>query len=105
VIWGHGCEWRSYRRITFAELPADATVVDVRRHDEHDERHLRSAVHIALHELLDRLDEVPDDELFVHCASGYRASIAASLLDRAGHDVVLVDDDIEHADRSGRTVE
>jgi rhodanese-related sulfurtransferase len=33
----------------------------------------------------------------VHCASGYRASIATSLLDRAGHDVVLVDDDFEHA--------
>jgi len=29
----------------------------------------------------------------VHCASGFRAGIAASLLDRAGHDVVLVDDD------------
>jgi rhodanese-related sulfurtransferase len=33
----------------------------------------------------------------VHCASGYRASIAASLLDRAGRDVVLIDDDFENA--------
>ena len=90
--WGHGCEWRSYRRVTFADLPADATVIDVRQQHEHDERHLRGAINLGLHELLDRLDEVPDGELFVHCASGYRAGIAASLLDRAGHDVVLVDD-------------
>ncbi len=105
VIWGHGCEWRSYRRVTFADLPSAAAVLDVRQNGEHDEHHLRGAVHIPLHELLDRLDEVPDSELFVHCASGYRASIAASLLDRAGYDVVLVDDDIEHAAESGRVIE
>jgi len=38
----------------------------------------------------------------VHCQSGYRASIATSLLDRAGHEVVLVDDDFDHAADSGR---
>ena len=91
--WGIGCEWRSYRRVTFADLPAGATVIDVRQPIEYDERHLDGAVNLALHELLDRLDDVPEGELFVHCASGYRASIAASLLDRAGHDVVLVDDE------------
>jgi rhodanese-related sulfurtransferase len=37
----------------------------------------------------------------VHCAAGFRASIAASLLDRAGHDVVLVDDDHSAAVDSG----
>jgi hydroxyacylglutathione hydrolase len=31
--------------------------------------------------------------VWVHCATGYRASIAASMLDRAGRRVVLVDDD------------
>ncbi|MGF7237620.1 MAG: rhodanese-like domain-containing protein, partial [Frankia sp.] len=48
---------------------------------------------IPLHSLLDRLDEVPPGRLWVHCASGFRASIAASLLDRAGLDVVYIDDD------------
>jgi rhodanese-related sulfurtransferase len=37
----------------------------------------------------------------VHCASGFRASIAASLLDRAGHDVVLIDDEYDEAVQSG----
>ena len=35
----------------------------------------------------------PTGPLWVHCASGFRASIAASLLARAGHDVTLIDDD------------
>jgi hydroxyacylglutathione hydrolase len=37
----------------------------------------------------------------VHCASGFRASIAASLLDRAGHDVVYVDDEYSAAQDLG----
>jgi rhodanese-related sulfurtransferase len=50
-------------------------------------------VHIPLHDLDARLDEVPDGEVWVHCASGYRAAIAASLLDRAGVTVVAIDDE------------
>jgi rhodanese-related sulfurtransferase len=39
------------------------------------------------------MDEVPSGEVWVHCASGYRAALAASLLDRAGRTVVAVDDE------------
>ena len=35
---------------------------------------------------------LPSGELWVHCQSGYRAGIAASLLHRMGRDVVHVDD-------------
>ena len=31
----------------------------------------------------------------MHCASGFRASIAASLLARAGKDVTLIDDEYD----------
>ncbi len=41
----------------------------------------RGSLHIPLHELAERLDEVPDGEVWVYCGSGYRASIAASMLD------------------------
>ncbi len=51
--------------------------------------------------MFNRLDEVTTDRLWVHCASGFRASIAASLLDRAGRDVVFVDDEWEHAAEAG----
>jgi len=37
----------------------------------------------------------------VHCQSGYRASVAASLLDAASREVVLIDDDFACAERSG----
>jgi rhodanese-related sulfurtransferase len=44
-----------------------------------------------------RLDDLPESNWWVHCASGFRATIAASLLDRAGHRVVLVDDSFASA--------
>ena len=44
--------------------------------------------HIPLHELADRLDKVPDGEVWIYCASGYRASVAASILDEPGRQVV-----------------
>ncbi len=77
-----------------AETPAeerDFTVVDVRRQDEFNDGHLDGAVNIALHQLLDHLHHVPAGPLWVHCASGARAAIGASLLARAGYDVTLVD--------------
>ena len=37
----------------------------------------------------------------MHCAGGYRASIAASLLDAAGRRVVAVDDEFENAAKQG----
>ena len=49
-------------------------------------------------ELADRLHELPDSLIWVHCGSGYRASIAASIIDRAGGAVVLVDDEYSTAE-------
>jgi rhodanese-related sulfurtransferase len=40
----------------------------------------------------ERSATLPDGELWVHCRSGYRAGIAASLLHRMGRSVVHVDD-------------
>ena len=37
----------------------------------------------------------------MHCQAGYRASVAASILDAAGRDVVLIDDDLGCAQESG----
>ena len=96
--WATDGEVRSYRTATFADL-ADArdddgvVVLDVRRDDEWAEGRIDGAVHIPLHDLEARFEEIPDGELWVHCASGYRASIAASLLDRAGRTVVAIDDE------------
>ena len=95
AAWGAGGEVRGYRRATFAELAsagAHVVVLDVRRPDEWAESRIDGAVHIPLHDLEARLAEVPDGEVWAHCATGYRAAIAASLLDRAGRKVVAIDD-------------
>ena len=100
--WAEDGDVRSYRSATFTDLAdaradGDLVVLDVRRDDEWEDGRISGAVHIPLHDLESRLDEVPDGEVWVHCASGYRASIAASLLDRAGRDVVAIDDDWDKA--------
>lgn len=74
-----------------------AVVLDVRGDDERSDGYLRGSLHMPLHLLLDHLDDLPEGRLWVHCASAYRAGIAASLLDRAGRDVVLIDDTLENA--------
>jgi hydroxyacylglutathione hydrolase len=103
-------ELRSYPRSTFAALSAarergdNPVVLDVRRGDERAQSFIPNSTHIPLHDLLERLHQVPDGELWVHCAGGFRASIAASVLSRAGHTVVLVDDDYSTAVGSGLAV-
>jgi glyoxylase-like metal-dependent hydrolase (beta-lactamase superfamily II)/rhodanese-related sulfurtransferase len=66
-------------------------VLDVRRSDEWDAWHLDGAIHIPLPELVERIPELPAGTVWVHCAAGYRAAIASSLLERAGRATVLVD--------------
>ena len=68
----------------------ELAVVDSRRADERAGGGVRSSRHIPIHELSDRIDEVPAGEVWVYCGSGYRASIAASLLARTGRRPVLV---------------
>jgi rhodanese-related sulfurtransferase len=96
--WGGG-PLSSFRRVTFAELAAvrgagrDPLVLDVRRDDERRIGALADTRHVPLHELSTRMAELPTGRtVWVHCAAGYRASIAASLLQRSGQEVVLVDD-------------
>jgi hydroxyacylglutathione hydrolase len=85
----------SYRRGTWAdfrEASGQPVVVDVRQRDEYDDGHLPGAHHVPVHEIETRAGELPAGELWVHCRSGYRAGIAASLLHRGGRSVVHVDD-------------
>lgn len=79
----------------------DETVLDVRRTEEFAASHVQGAANVPLHELLLRLDELPNARIWVHCTSGYRASVAASLLDRAGRDVVLIDAPFHDAAEAG----
>jgi hydroxyacylglutathione hydrolase len=104
-----GAALGSYPVTRFEELAGawgrpDLVVLDVRRPDEWRDGHLDGAAHVPFWELEHRIAEVPSGEVWVHCASGFRASIAASLLDRAGRRVVHVDDDWPRAAQLGLPV-
>jgi len=61
------------------------TVVDTRDEHEWAAGHIPGAIHIYLPDISHRVDEIPPEApVAVHCASGYRAGIAASLLEQAG---------------------
>jgi DMSO/TMAO reductase YedYZ molybdopterin-dependent catalytic subunit/glyoxylase-like metal-dependent hydrolase (beta-lactamase superfamily II)/rhodanese-related sulfurtransferase len=72
--------------VTLAEQLAGADpplVLDVRAEHEWRDSRLGGSLNIPLGQLLRRLAEVPDGRaLVVHCQTGYRSSIAASLLQR-----------------------
>jgi hydroxyacylglutathione hydrolase len=97
---------RSYPVADFAGLAevrehGAVQVLDARRNDERVRGHVAGSLHIPLHELADRVDEVPEGEVWIYCGSGYRASIAASVLDRAGRQVVLINDSYDAAQAAG----
>jgi glyoxylase-like metal-dependent hydrolase (beta-lactamase superfamily II)/rhodanese-related sulfurtransferase len=70
---------------TLVAGPNPPLVVDVRTSHEWDTRHIEGARNIPLSRLTSSLDDLPRNrELVVHCAGGYRSSIAISLLQRAG---------------------
>ncbi|MEX2177561.1 MAG: rhodanese-like domain-containing protein [Gemmatimonadaceae bacterium] len=66
-------------------------VLDVRGRSEWNEGHLARATHIYLGDLADRASELtPDAPIVVHCQSGTRSSIGASLLRARGFTNVTV---------------
>lgn len=97
---------RSYPVVAFADLASmvDVSLIDVRLDDEWRSGHFAGAIHLPINELLARSDELPAGRLVVHCASGYRAAIAASMLDGLGRDVAVVNDDWVNAERSEREI-
>ncbi|MBR8639913.1 MBL fold metallo-hydrolase [Streptomyces tuirus] len=100
----------SFRRARFADLAEargrgeQVVVLDVRRESERADGAVDGSVHIPVHELHGRLGDVPAGVVWVHCAGGMRAAIAASLLDAAGREVVAVDDAFTAATDAGLSV-
>ncbi len=82
----------AYPRISPRDLPAGAAVLDVRGADEFAAAHVAGAENIAYTRLAARLGDVPGGPpLYVHCAGGMRAAMAAAFLASQGRDVVHVD--------------
>jgi len=69
---------------------ADAPLaVDVRNPREREQKRIAGSVAMPLNHLIENAGTLPKGRaLLVHCAGGYRSSIAASLLQRAGFERV-----------------
>jgi hydroxyacylglutathione hydrolase len=60
-------------------------VLDIRNPREWAARHIERSVNVPLNHLQERIGEIPRDRrIAVHCAGGYRSSIAASILHQYG---------------------
>jgi rhodanese-related sulfurtransferase/glyoxylase-like metal-dependent hydrolase (beta-lactamase superfamily II) len=60
-------------------------LLDVRTPREWADKHIKSSLNLPLNHLQERLAELPRDRrVAVHCAGGYRSSIAASILHQSG---------------------
>jgi len=84
-------------------------VLDTRKPGEFSSEHIKDAQHFALDYINNQMSEVSKDkEYFMHCKSGYRATIAASILKSRGFhnlhvyhghiDDVIASDKIETTD-------
>ncbi|WP_183218419.1 MBL fold metallo-hydrolase [Actinoplanes campanulatus] len=85
-------------------LPEVDVLLDVRMSNEWRADHIDGAIHIPLPDLPGRLAEVPGGAVWVHCGSGYRAAVATSLLQRAGRQVVHIDDAYADAADAGLAI-
>jgi hydroxyacylglutathione hydrolase len=90
--WTDSTDYRVADWTTYARSARGATL-DVRLDAEHRAAHLPGSLHVPLHDLEAAIPRLPAGQVWVHCRSGFRAAIAASLLARRGRDVVLVSDD------------
>ena len=121
--WAAGpADISSYDVVDFAEVAhqfshgAQLLVLDARREQEWRSGYVAGSRHIPLHSLPDQLATVAswsraaghaghDPRVWVYCGSGFRAAVAASLLERAGIPVVHIDDDVAAAARAGLAIE
>jgi rhodanese-related sulfurtransferase len=70
-------------------IRSGALLLDVRENDEWDAGHVSGAVHIPLGQLVERVDEMPDDrQVVVICRSGARSARAAAFLASSGFDAI-----------------
>lgn len=71
------------------DIPFDENllVIDVRKEIEFNDAHLKEAINIPLSELIDPANMANLEEnqnIYIHCAGGYRSVIAASLIKKQG---------------------
>ena len=87
--------------ITFEEFDnyyntGDYQVLDVRKESEHALGSIKGALNFAHTRILENMAKIPTDKpLLVHCQAGGRAAYTSALMQKHGHEVVLIADAVE----------
>lgn len=90
---------KAYRVVGFADVQQEKpdVLLDARDPGEFAEYQVRGAVNLHFSKVFGNPGIVPAGTVWVHCESGLRAAVAASLLASNGRDVVLIDDHITNS--------
>jgi rhodanese-related sulfurtransferase len=85
-----------------ASVPADGALLDVREQDEWDAGHVDGAVHIPIGQVVARLDELPEDPLYVVCRVGGRSAQVVQYLVAQGREALNIDGGMYAWEAAGR---
>lgn len=89
----------SVRVATFSEYAdvignPNITLLDVRQVQERTKSHINGSIFIPFYEVEARVEELPkSDEIWVHCASGYRAASILRFIETSGRTAILINED------------
>lgn len=77
----------------FSKNPEAYTIIDIRNENEvNGEDIFKNAIRIPLPELRERVSEIPQNKpVVIHCASGYRSAIGASIVSQQINKVAVLD--------------
>ena len=65
-------------------------ILDVRRESEFKNKHIEGAINIPLSNLKEKAQDIKQsDNLYIHCAAGYRSVIAISILRKMGYNKLI----------------
>lgn len=93
----------SVRVASFSDLSdvldnSNITLLDVRQVNERAKSHIGYSVFIPFYNVESRVNELPEsNEIWVHCASGYRAASVLGFIESSGRIPVLIDENYETA--------
>ncbi|MBB4947908.1 rhodanese-related sulfurtransferase [Kitasatospora gansuensis] len=85
-----------------ASVPTEAPLLDVREQDEWDAGHVDGALHIPIGEVIARIEELPDEKLYVLCRVGGRSAQVVQYLVAQGREAVNVDGGMFAWEAAGR---
>jgi rhodanese-related sulfurtransferase len=85
-----------------AAVPAEGALLDVREPDEWEAGHVEGALHIPMGQVVARIDELPDERLYVMCRVGGRSAQVVQYLVAQGREAVNIEGGMYAWEAAGR---